>query len=262
MLTNRFVEICSTTLTTAPRRPHFASLDRIKNEGGGLFISQIYVICKVVATQRIRRFGMHLWLVTLVARKLISGTAIGRDYAGEQENCKIKNCGGIKGITTNENSRTRHLLVAPILCPISEAMLKIGGAISSLPKQHHQLNAFCADRQNKMVSSHLKVFEIYLSFSETEVPFQNMITGQIFPNEITESLESFEQVGSEMYKDFVTQRLQQGSTKSILADPLKKANLKTCKSANKKHTMKVHDKIVELRGNCNLFARCALMQKK
>ena len=83
----------------------------------------------------------------------IPDTAIGRDYAGEQENCKIKNCGGIEGITTNENSRTRHLLVAPILCPISEVMLKIRGAISSLPKQHHQLNAFCTDRQNKRVSS-------------------------------------------------------------------------------------------------------------
>ena len=85
-----------------------------------------------------------------------------------------------------------------------------------------------------------------------------MMRGQIFPNEITESLESFEQVGSEMHKAFVTQRLQQGSIRSIL-DPLKKANLKTYKSANKKHTMKVHDKIVEHRGNCNLFARCALM---
>ena len=59
----------------------------------------------------------------------IPGTAIGRDHAGEQENCQIMNRGGIKGITTNENSRTRNLLVAPILCPISEAMLKIGGAI-------------------------------------------------------------------------------------------------------------------------------------
>ena len=129
-------------------------------------------------------------------------------------------------------------------------MLKIGGAISCLPKQHHQLNAFCTDRQNKRVSSLLKVFERRLSFSETEVPFQNMITGKIFPNEIAESLESFEQVGSEMYKECVTQRMQQGSTKSIL-DPLKKANLKTCTSDNKKHTMKVYDKIIELRGNCN-----------
>ena len=124
-------------------------------------------------------------------------------------------------------------------------MLKIGGAISSLPKQHRQLNAFYTDRQNKRVSSILKVFERQLSFSETEVPFQNMIPGQIFPNEITVSLKSFEQVGNEMYKEFVTQRLQQRSTKSIL-DPLKKVTLKTCKSANKKHIMKVPDKIVEL----------------
>ena len=35
----------------------------------------------------------------------IPGTAIDRDHAGEQENCKIKNHGGIKGIATNENSR-------------------------------------------------------------------------------------------------------------------------------------------------------------
>ena len=60
-----------------------------------------------------------------------------------------------------------------------------------LPKQHHQHEGFIS-------------FQSMLSFSETEVPFQNMITGQIFPNEITESLESFEQVGSEMYKEFVT----------------------------------------------------------
>ena len=38
----------------------------------------------------------------------IPGTAIGRDHTGEQENKKIKNRGGIKGITMNQNSRTRH----------------------------------------------------------------------------------------------------------------------------------------------------------
>ena len=47
-----------------------------------------------------------------------------------------------------------------------------------------------------------------------------------------------------------------------IVSPLQKANLKTCKSANKKKTMKVRDKVVELRENCNLFARCALMQKQ
>ena len=49
----------------------------------------------------------------------IPGTAIGRDYAGEQENKKIKNRGGIAGITRNKNSRTRHFLAALILSSIS-----------------------------------------------------------------------------------------------------------------------------------------------
>ena len=38
--------------------------------------------------------------------------------------------------------------------------------------------------------------------------------------------------------------------------------LQTCKSAMKAKTFKVDDKTKELRGNCNLFARCALIQGK
>ena len=38
-------------------------------------------------------------------KSTIPGTAIGRDHCGEQENKKIKNRGGIKGIIMNENSR-------------------------------------------------------------------------------------------------------------------------------------------------------------
>ena len=38
--------------------------------------------------------------------------------------------------------------------------------------------------------------------------------------------------------------------------------LKTCKSAIKPRKIKVNDKTKKLRGNCNLFARCALIQGK
>ena len=38
--------------------------------------------------------------------------------------------------------------------------------------------------------------------------------------------------------------------------------MKTCKSANKKQHIKVHNKVVELKENCKLFAWCALMQGK
>ena len=67
----------------------------------------------------------------------IPGTSIGRDHAGEQVNRTIKNRGGITGITKNENARTRHFLIAPILCSISEQMLKLGGVSSPSSRSHH-----------------------------------------------------------------------------------------------------------------------------
>ena len=59
----------------------------------------------------------------------IPGTAIGRDHCGEQENKKIKNRGGITGITMNENSRTRYFLAAPVLASLTDQMLNLGGHI-------------------------------------------------------------------------------------------------------------------------------------
>ena len=64
-----------------------------------------------------------------------------------------------------------------------------------------------------------------------------------------------------VYNEFVEERLKPNSTKYI-NDPLKKVMLKTCKSAIKPRKIKVNDKTKELRGNCNLFARCALIQGK
>ena len=72
---------------------------------------------------------------------------------------------------------------------------------------------------------------------------------------------SFETTGMRVYNEFVEERLKPNSTKSI-TDALKKVMLKTCKSAIKPRKIKVNEKTKELRGNCNLFARCALIQGK
>ena len=60
-----------------------------------------------------------------------------------------------------------------------------------------------------------------------------------------------------MYKQFV----ESEGTKSI-HEPIKKIMLQTCKSAIKAKKIKVDEKTKELRGNCNLFTRCALIQRK
>ena len=83
----------------------------------------------------------------------------------------------------------------------------------------------------------------------------------MFSEQIFQSLMNCEETGDILYRECIAQRLQVDSTVNIF-DPLKKANVKTCKSANKKTKTKVHDRVVQLQENCNLFARCALIQGK
>ena len=77
------------------------------------------------------------------------------------------------------------------------------------------------------------MFEIHLNLSDKEVLFFNMITGQIFPDDVFKSIVSFEDIGEDLYRQFVNERLKPESAISIVS-PLQKANLKTCESANKK----------------------------
>ena len=110
------------------------------------------------------------------------------------------------------------------------------------------------------MSSLLEVFDNHnLTFaSDDDIQMRNIITGQVYTDEVFRGIINCEDT---MYKDFVIERLQPDTKVDIFA-PLKKANVKTCKTANKNRKMKVHDKIVELRSNCNLFARCAVIKGK
>ena len=114
-------------------------------------------------------------------------------------------------------------------------------------------------RQNEAVNSLLQVLEEHLSFSAISSPFMNIITGQKYSDKITEDMLSFEKTGNLVYKQFIDERLKPDSTKSI-HEPIKKVMLNTCKSAIKPKKLKINDKTKELCGNCNLFARCALIR--
>ena len=81
----------------------------------------------------------------------------------------------------------------------------------------------------------------HISLSVTSIPLTNVVPGQIYSNEISDSLLTFENVGNQKYIEFVDERLKVNSQKSIL-DPIKKVNLKTCKSAIKSRKIKIDDK--------------------
>ena len=114
-----------------------------------------------------------------------SFTAIGRDHAGEQVNRELKTRGGITGITRNENSRTRQILIAPILADISNQMMNRGNAANFSSTKHHQFTKAFTERQNKKVLSLLEVLNTHdVNFNADQCLIKNLVTGQVFPENV------------------------------------------------------------------------------
>ena len=81
-----------------------------------------------------------------VKQSKIPFTSIGVDHAGEQVSKILKS-----GISSNENARTRLLLIAPIIAQITEELKSAGR--SSASASHHQLcNNFLRSKIRKLES--------------------------------------------------------------------------------------------------------------
>ena len=121
-----------------------------------------------------------------VQQSEIPFTARGRDHAGEQVNKVLKTRGGLKGITTNENSRLRHLLIAPLLSSITSEVMEKGDKQSYTALKHHQLGDAYNNRFNGKMSSLLQFpEERNLSIGAIDYqPIRNIVTGQVFPEDI------------------------------------------------------------------------------
>ena len=110
-----------------------------------------------------------------------------------KKNMKLKVKEGATGITRSENSRTQLFLVAPILQFISEERYEFVGVSSTTPTKHLKLRQAYTTRQNNRVS--------FLAFrKQKKVPMRNIITGQIFSNEICDDMLNCESRGIQLYK--------------------------------------------------------------
>ena len=141
-------------------------------------------------------------------------------------------------------------------------MMEIGGGnISKASSKHHQLSPSYSKCQNENISALVNVLDAYVSFNSETVQLQNIITGELYSKEIFESLIVVEQLGNNLSDEFVKERMQPENEKSIFG-PIKRSSVKTFTSSNKSLKLKVDDKVIDLKENCNLFARCALVKDK
>ena len=73
---------------------------------------------------------------------------------------------------------------------------------------HHELNNSHTERQNKWITSLIKVFnDNGLLFDEDkDVHWRNIITGQIFKDDVYYSMLNSEKTGWKLYEEFVSER--------------------------------------------------------
>ena len=237
--------------------PDFASMDRINYRR--------YTATYIADMRHLQTNDKETWNYFMdgnfcCQKNDIPFTAIGRDHCGEQENKVLKGRGGVAGQSSNSNSTNRYFMTAPILAQIFSDMKREGGRSGSIRKFHHQLGKAYTARQNKWITSLLQAFEKHnLSLSSSDEPFRNIITGQLFSDTIYNDLIGAYEKGKELYLVFAEERLKPESKISILAK-LKKANLKTCKSANKAVKIKYKDQVATLKEENIFISRIAMIR--
>ena len=108
-------------------------------------------------------------------------------------------------------------MTAPVVAQVFSDMEKRGGSSESTRKFHHQLSKAYTKRQNKWVVSLLRTFskhQVCLAETDDEV-FRNIITGQIFSDEIYYDLIGAYDKGQELRKVFADERLKPDSKVGI-----------------------------------------------
>ena len=154
-----------------------------------------------------------------IQKSMVPGTAKGRDHAGEQEvKKKLKTRGGIKGITRNDNSRMLHFLVAPIL---SEFIRVMGNGIEVERNElHRQLRKTHTANQNKRISSLLDVFKNNnFELFPLEKVIKNLVTGQVYPDDVCYDNLSAEKIGEQLYDNFIIERLSENNDRNFCSYP-------------------------------------------
>ena len=100
--------------------------------------------------------------------------------------------------------QNRAFLAALVLASLTDLMFNLGSKITKNPtRKHYQFNNTYIRRQNACIKSLLPVHESHVSFAETSLPLTNIITGEIFSEDISKDKLSFETTGMRVYNEFV-----------------------------------------------------------
>lgn len=188
--------------------------------------------------------------VVYKTRRSLSAVAI--DQAHEQNNKVVKDDGGAVGLTENASALLRWMVAGP---EVSTVIQSFEGSLNSQIEQlhHHEQNRSIQVTFVKQVKAFASVTkEMGNPFTELSSDLYAIDTKDVADDKVVESLYQLENIGNQMYNEYVQDRLIERTT-SIFA-PIKRNRLPLfSKPPIKPQTVK--SQVNSLKSDCSLFSR-------
>ena len=194
-------------------------------------------------------------------------TRIGVDQAMEHLNKATKGQGGISGLTTYPTTLMKFCLTAPELARIAEETERlVATTCTTSTKQHHQLSQPKITRQERSIAQ-LKAVLAPCNLFQTVAASENLdskrcmfqlMSKEIIPDEVQQSILTTEETGMEAYKKFVEERII-GNVN--LWDKMTKVKQKTWTSAAKEIKLNIGSDVLTLKATTSLFARLLVIAR-
>ncbi|KAJ8353332.1 hypothetical protein SKAU_G00208990 [Synaphobranchus kaupii] len=193
-----------------------------------------------------------------VTRNDIPFVSIGADHACEHLNKQMKVHSGLIGISNNANARQRFFMATPELsCLSREFKSQFGIGTAGKNTEHPGLGSSDIRRDHEAID---KIKAAILSHGNPVTAegdkWYNMITHAYVPQEYVPQILNINETGQKLYEDYVSERIN--GEISIWA-PVKKENNKMFMSGNKRSTVKIRDKTVDLKETKDLYGRLLIL---
>ena len=154
-----------------------------------------------------------------------------------------------------------YFLIAPILTNIVDEMKDFGGVYKKGTVDHHKLNSSSINSQASQVENLLEQLEKveYSMDSHTDESMYNMIAGPIFPGKSYWKIVNIDKTERELHQTIIQERLSSSSSTVEIMARLNKVNVPVFQSCDEKIQVRSDSMNTELKGNCKLFAKCAII---
>lgn len=192
-----------------------------------------------------------------VTKGVAGFTSIAPDHGIEQENRTLKVIGGIVGLTQNEKALDKFFLIAPELSQVLNEFAKEYSIESNDNRtQHHEITGGKLSRVMKNAAKLTSVFHEHgdpFIADEGEDNIYNLLTREVMTEKVTKDIIERDDVGQNMFEEFVKERLTEG--KLSVWDKMKRRKLGTFKNANASIDITVGDKLVKMKEERGLLQR-------